>query len=226
MENRDAKINAINGVLGVFILLIAALVLKILYPVGHNTLAAIFLLSRIYIWLILFLTIIYAHKIEKDFLLIWEEEKKPFSRVIRDILLLFVAIYISDVIVFLIVKYFHLARVSAALQMALLLFKSNFLLMLFTCVTAGVTEELLFRGYIQTRLTMIFGNPWWGIIIASFLFAAMHLGYKTAGEFLGTFGIGIIFSYYYWKYRNLTVLMITHSLYDFLTILIQIHYHR
>lgn len=47
----------------------------------------------------------------------------------------------------------------------------------------GLGEELLFRGYIQSRLNESFGKPFqffgvswgWGIIITSFLFGLMHL---------------------------------------------------
>lgn len=47
----------------------------------------------------------------------------------------------------------------------------------------GLGEELLFRGYIQSRLNQAFGKPFqfygvslgWGIIIASLLFGLMHV---------------------------------------------------
>lgn len=46
----------------------------------------------------------------------------------------------------------------------------------------GFGEELLFRGYIQSRLNLVFGRPFqlfgvhwgWGLIIASLLFGFMH----------------------------------------------------
>ena len=47
----------------------------------------------------------------------------------------------------------------------------------------GLGEELLFRGYIQSRLNAVLGRPFqfygvnwgWGIIIASALFGFMHV---------------------------------------------------
>jgi len=52
----------------------------------------------------------------------------------------------------------------------------------FFLVFVGFGEELLFRGYIQSRLNMVFGRPFqlfgvhwgWGLIIASLLFGFMH----------------------------------------------------
>jgi uncharacterized protein len=41
-------------------------------------------------------------------------------------------------------------------------------------IAPGIAEELLFRGYIQTRLTARWGAVW-GVLITSVLFAVFHL---------------------------------------------------
>jgi len=57
----------------------------------------------------------------------------------------------------------------------------------------GLGEELLFRGYIQSRLNVAFGRPYrfhgvnygWGVVIASVLFGLMHvlnLGNLASGD--------------------------------------------
>jgi membrane protease YdiL (CAAX protease family) len=72
----------------------------------------------------------------------------------------------------------------------------------------GLSEEFLFRGYIQTRLNQVFEKPFalfsfnfgWGIILASLLFALMHVlspgnpGHWAWGfwTFFGGFCFGVI----------------------------------
>ena len=54
---------------------------------------------------------------------------------------------------------------------------------LFYILFLGLGEELLFRGYIQSRLNAAFGRPFrfsgvswgWGVVIASALFGLMHV---------------------------------------------------
>lgn len=41
----------------------------------------------------------------------------------------------------------------------------------------GFTEEVLFRGYLQTRMERLTGSKWWGLVIASVLFGVYHLPY-------------------------------------------------
>ena len=48
----------------------------------------------------------------------------------------------------------------------------------------GLGEELLYRGYIQSRLNQVFGRPWhfygvdwgWGVVLTAFLFGLTHTG--------------------------------------------------
>jgi membrane protease YdiL (CAAX protease family) len=69
--------------------------------------------------------------------------------------------------------------------------------LLFYVFFLGFGEELLFRGYIQSRLNMAFGRPFaffgvpwgWGALIASALFALMHalnLGSLAIGDWQPT----------------------------------------
>jgi membrane protease YdiL (CAAX protease family) len=55
-------------------------------------------------------------------------------------------------------------------------------------IFVGFGEEILFRGYIQSRLNEAFGRPYrffsvpygWGLIIASILFGITHVGLTTS----------------------------------------------
>lgn len=65
----------------------------------------------------------------------------------------------------------------------------------FFLLFVGLGEELMFRGYIQSRLNEAFGRPYrflgihwgWGAIIASLLFGLMHLFAQGFNPFLGQF---------------------------------------
>ena len=71
----------------------------------------------------------------------------------------------------------------------------------------ALSEETLFRGYIQSRLNSVFGRPkhflgvsWgWGLIISSVLFGLWHLGWKPGTlewpHVLWTMFAGLIFGF-------------------------------
>jgi hypothetical protein len=90
------------------------------------------------------------------------------------------------------------------------------ILMLFTCLTAAFTEELMFRGYLLPRLQVLFGKPWIAIIVSSLLFGLAHAGYLNFNSVFLPFLLGIAFAVYYYKYRNIAVLIVAHFLIDFI----------
>ena len=94
----------------------------------------------------------------------------------------------------------------------------------------GLGEEMLFRGYIQSRLNAAFGRPrrffgvkWgWGIIIASLLFGLAHI-FNDFNPFLGKFGfawpwgfwtvfIGLAYGYLREKTGSIVAPAILHGL--------------
>ncbi len=72
--------------------------------------------------------------------------------------------------------------------------------------TPAICEELLFRGYIQTRLTRTLG-PILGIGIASFLFAAFHLDLVHV---VAVFPLGVFLGWVAWQSGSLFPAMIGH----------------
>ena len=51
------------------------------------------------------------------------------------------------------------------------------LIFLLLLLTAGFTEEVFFRGFLQTRLTDLFGSNFWAIAVTSVLFSLYHVPY-------------------------------------------------
>ncbi len=89
---------------------------------------------------------------------------------------------------------------------------------------AGLTEELLFRGIFQTRLTRLF-TPAWGIAISAFLFGLAHFGnflpqlhfavMATVSLVLLHNGFGgLVAGFIFWRTRNLLATTLMHGLND------------
>jgi membrane protease YdiL (CAAX protease family) len=84
-------------------------------------------------------------------------------------------------------------------------------------ISAGVGEEMLFRGVLQASLSDWLGTGW-SLALASILFGVLHpisLSYMVIAGFLG-FYLGAV-----WISNdpsNLLTVMVTHALYDFVAL--------
>ena len=82
---------------------------------------------------------------------------------------------------------------------------------------AAVGEELLFRGIAQRLLIKMFKNPWAGIIVAAFLFSAMHIQFYG---FVPRFVLGILLGVIYWYSGSLWTAILAHFMYDAVLIIV------
>lgn len=82
---------------------------------------------------------------------------------------------------------------------------------------AAIGEELLFRGMLQRIFIRMFRSPWAGIIVAAFLFSAMHMQFNG---FLPRFALGILLGAVYWYSGSLWTAIITHFFYDAVLIIL------
>jgi membrane protease YdiL (CAAX protease family) len=80
---------------------------------------------------------------------------------------------------------------------------------------AGIGEELFFRGVLQRLLIWGFKNVWIGIVVAAFLFSALHLQFYG---FLPRFLLGILLGALYWYSGSLWPAILAHFFYDALLI--------
>lgn len=113
-------------------------------------------------------------------------------------------------------------EVSPVVKSLVPIYKEQPLLLLFSCVTAGVTEEYIFRGYIQSRLSLFTTNSVLPILISSIIFAMAHWNYHSLKQILLPFFIGLLYGAFYKKYGNIYVLIICHFIFDFLQFLLAI----
>lgn len=81
-------------------------------------------------------------------------------------------------------------------------------------ITAGVTEEILFRGYPIERLQEITGSVWLAVLIPLVIFVLAHLGDWSLGHLVGVLFGGVLLTGLYLVTRDLIACMITHALID------------
>lgn len=90
--------------------------------------------------------------------------------------------------------------------------QSNWSELAMLSLSAGVGEEMLFRGVFQASFTHWMGLAW-GLALASMLFGLLHpisVSYIVIAAFLG-FYLGVVWI----KNGNLLTVMVAHALYDF-----------
>lgn len=175
------------------------------------------IISRLLIWGTIPAVYQYAVKVEgRDFIL-WKEQPRSFwFYLIAMIALLFLA-YCAMMIAA-IPRWLGFHDNDTLLKYWNALLRKNTWLLVFTCVTAGFTEELLFRAYVLPRLALIFKSAYTPVIVSALIFAAIHLGNWNLSQIIFTFLLGLICGLYYQRYRNLQALIIFHALYDFLVL--------
>ncbi|MCI7805124.1 MAG: CPBP family intramembrane metalloprotease, partial [Oscillospiraceae bacterium] len=76
----------------------------------------------------------------------------------------------------------------------------------YTCIAAPVTEELLYRGFVLKNLSRV--GQRFGIIMSSLLFGLMH---GNVSQFIFAFFMGIFFAHIDVKHNSLIPSMIVHA---------------
>ncbi len=104
----------------------------------------------------------------------------------------------------------------------------------------GTSEEILFRGFMQKGLMRSLGNKW-GIIVTAIIFAMIHvigvillvlnspliLFISFLLSFIPYFAISLLLGViYYWRNENLLAIVITHGVYDALTIILAFNFYN
>jgi membrane protease YdiL (CAAX protease family) len=80
-------------------------------------------------------------------------------------------------------------------------------------VTAGVTEEIVVRGYAQTRLEQLRVPTWVIVLLPTALWGVLHV-YQGLGAGLTIFCLGLMYAWYYQRTRRLWPLILAHTLFD------------
>ena len=225
--SRSRTIAGITGVLAIIFLISlvsSGPVLHALHLTKVN--AALFLVSRLLYWLCIVLLYLYARRVEKQDLLLYKEARYPFFTSLLSVVILLLIILGGSVVIGLLLKLAKLNQTSARMQDILILFRQQPWLMVFTSLTAGITEEVVFRGYLQPRFDKLFRSSTAAILVSSLLFGLLHFRYGTVANMLLPFFIGLVFAVYYRRYHSLAVVVICHFLWDLGVSLLLMYQHR
>jgi hypothetical protein len=178
--------------------------------------------SRFIYWGIVVVLLFYASKIERQPFLIWKEENNAIGFFLLSVFLLYLssigAAFVSAIPVLL-----GMHESDTMMKKIVALITGHQAMIFFIALTAGVTEELIFRSYLLTRMAQWFKNEVAAVIVSSLLFAALHYKYGSLRELIFTFLIGVIFSIYYIKYQNIKAIIVTHFLIDYINMNIATH---
>jgi hypothetical protein len=167
----------------------------------------------------------YASKAEHRKLLIWDEKKTDAGFFVVSVIVLYLLTWICSIIGT-IPRFLGYHEDNALMKKIVHILIGHQWVIVFTCLTAGVTEELIFRGYIMTRLSLLFKNNYMPVILSALGFSALHYGYKSLHELIFAFLIGIVFGIYYQKYRNIKVLIAAHFMIDFINMELLTHFYK
>ena len=179
----------------------------------------VFTVSRLLYWVCLIWVWFYATRIEQQKLLLWKEQPLKFTQYLKHVSTLYFSLIGGMVILGIIMHLTHQLKESQILFQLVKFINGNVPVILLTCVTAAVVEEVIFRGYLLPRLTIMFKSEVWAIAVSSILFGLLHYKYGTLVNILGPAFIGAVFAYYYYHYRNIKVIIICHFLWDFIAMM-------
>ena len=177
--------------------------------------ALYFFCNRLLFWIVLGLTWWYAVRVEKQPLLLWAERRQGILHYIGALILLPIIVCICLAIVnALIYMVTRKTEHSESLEQVVRYCRAHPFLLFYTVITAGVTEELLFRGYLLPRLELFVRNRYVAILITSLLFGLGHYRFGTIRNVAGPIVIGLVLAVYYDRWRNIKVMILFHTLWD------------
>ena len=76
----------------------------------------------------------------------------------------------------------------------------------------GALEEFLFRGILQRTATRAFGSPALAIVYVSLIFAVLHIGYRSAIDFLFVFAIALLYGWVVRKTGSIIGVSVSHGI--------------
>lgn len=86
-------------------------------------------------------------------------------------------------------------------------------LLLLAALRAGLTEEVIFLGYLFDRLRRL-GWGWWTIILSTAALRAGYHAYQGFGAIIGNFAMGVVFGWCYRRWGRVMPLVIAHVVID------------
>ena len=219
---RSEKLHFIIGIGATIFILTLPIVLKWmgLTIFSYNNVQSVYL-KILYPWVILGLLALYVAKVEKHPFLLWDEQIYPWTFYLKFVLKIMFLSFICSLVIVISLKLIGFNNKSDIADKLVAILHKDRLLVLFVSLTAGITEELICRGYLFSRLEMLINKPAVSIVVSAIFFGILHISYGTIAQVLLPFCLGLIYASYYYKYRNIRVIIICHFLWDFVGLYIR-----
>lgn len=97
----------------------------------------------------------------------------------------------------------------------------NRYLYVFLVLPLSFSQEFIYRAYLMNKLESLFNSEWTIILINACLFAIMHIIFANIPIILPLALVsGIAFAWIYYKYRNLLLISLSHSILNFTAVLL------
>ncbi len=91
----------------------------------------------------------------------------------------------------------------------------EFALALVGCLAIGFTEEMVWRGYLLTRIEALTGSAWQAVALTSLGFGLVHL-YQGVGGVINAGLVGLMCGGAFVATRRLAAVALAHGAYDLL----------
>lgn len=89
---------------------------------------------------------------------------------------------------------------------------------LFVSVSAGVTEEVIYRGFLLTRLASLTGSEWVAVVVGGLAFAAMHAASRSRTRLVQLGAMGVAFGVAFFSTDSLLAVVVVHAAYNALSL--------
>jgi membrane protease YdiL (CAAX protease family) len=86
-------------------------------------------------------------------------------------------------------------------------------LLLLAALRSGLTEEVIFIGYLFDRLRRL-GWGWWTIILTTAALRGAYHAYQGIGPIFGNFAMGVVFGWCYRRWGRVMPLVVAHTVID------------
>lgn len=146
IEHSNKKTISIGIIVSIVLFFAALVVSKLLKDVLLLSDEAALFSSRIAIWVALAVLFIYVRQFEKQPLLLWQEKKYSIVHYILSVITTLLTVVAVLILFSIVWTLLGLKKDSNSLNKIIDIFRHNHLLVVLTCLTAGITEELVFRG--------------------------------------------------------------------------------
>lgn len=211
--------NQLTGILLTAVLFTACILTSAFLPsfaAKDISLQTVFFISRLLFWLCILLIYLYYARVQKQPLLLWNEEKHSIKFYFFSLIALLLVVIAGSAIIRIIAHIYGLYTQRSVIEQSLTNFGAP--LKLFIVITAAFIEEMIFRGYLMPRIQLFVKGKWWPLVISALAFGLAHSHYGTFVNIAGATFIGFVFGWHYQKYRNIKVLIACHFLIDFVAL--------